>query len=376
MKKLGFGLMRLPQVDPEDWYSAILAEDFKKMADAFIKKGFTYFDTAYIYNGGNSEKAFREAVVRRYPREAYTICDKLPMMVFKKEEDMAPIFAEMLANCGVSYFDYLWLHAITGPNYEKAKKFHSFEYLSKLKEEGKARHIGFSFHGTPELLDEVLTAHPEAEYVQLQINYLDWEDPTVQSRKCYEICVKHGKKVIVMEPVKGGALANVPKEAEDLFRGADPAASAASWAIRFAASLDNVMVVLSGMSSQEQLEDNTAYMEHFRPLSPEQRGMVMKAGEIIRKNIAIPCTACRYCIPVCPKQICIPDYFSIYNTIRRFGDKAGNDVINYYNNLTQMHGAPTDCIKCGQCEQRCPQHLPIRKNLALVAEEIKKFNDG
>ena len=371
MKKLGFGLMRLPKLDAMNDNSPIDLETVRQMVDLFMQKGFSYYDTAYIYGDGASEEAFREAVVRRYPREAFTITDKLPMMNFTAEDQLEPAMQTMLTRCGVDYFDYLWLHAITGPNWEKAQKFHAFEYLVKQKEIGRAKHIGFSFHGSPELLEEVLTAHPEAEYVQLQLNYLDWEDPTVQSRRCYEVCVKHNRQVIVMEPVKGGSLANIPEDAQKLFRAHDAAMSNASWAVRFAASQENVMVVLSGMSTLAQVQDNTSYMETFQPLSDEEKKMVGAAADIIRKNIAIPCTACRYCTSVCPKKIAIPDYFAIYNTMKRFGDSAYGDVINYYNNLVVSHGRPSDCIRCGRCEARCPQHLTIRKYLVDVGKELE-----
>ncbi len=370
MKKLGFGLMRLPSFTEGARKDEIDQEQTNALIDVFLKQGFTYFDTAYIYGDGKSECAFRQAVVDRYPRDSYTITDKIPMMNVEKAGDMEASVNVMLERLGVSFFDYLWLHALSGPNWEKAKKFHSFEYLQELKKQGIARHIGFSFHGQPELLDEILTAHPETEYVQLQINYLDWEDPIIRARESYEDCEKHRKPVIVMEPVKGGVLADVPEEAAAKLAALDPDRSAASWAIRFAASLPNVCVVLSGMSKMEQVLDNTSFMGNFCPLTEREKGVLAEVAEIIRNNIAIPCTACRYCVSVCPMKIAIPDYFGVFNTHHRFGSGSISDVINYYGYVKQQNGKPDDCVECGACEERCPQHLPIRKYLKEVHQVL------
>lgn len=373
MKKLGFGLMRLPQLDPDD-YSSVDIETVKKMADAFLAKGFSYFDTAAPYHQGNSEIAFREAVAKRYPHSAYTITDKLSLFMVKKPEDMPGFFAAQLERLGVEYVDYYWLHGLGEPSYRQAEAFGAFEFVQKLKEEGKVKHIGFSFHDKAELLDEILTKHPEMEYVQIQLNYLDWEDATIQSRLCYEVAAKHHKPVIVMEPMKGGSLVNIPEEAKKLFHAHHPDLSIASWAIRFAATPKNVMMVLSGMSNEEQLEDNMGYMEQFHPLDDIEQGIIHKATEIIKKAIAIPCTACRYCIDECPQKIAIPDYFAIYNNLKRFGGPQGMVARTYYGNLTQTHGKASDCIKCGKCEKRCPQHLPIRAYLEDVAESLENQN--
>lgn len=358
--------MRLPQITEGAQKGKIDIEQVKQMTALFLERGFTYFDTAYIYGDGDSERAFREAVVEHYPRDSYTITDKIPMMNIECAQQMQETVDVMLERLGIQYFDYLWLHAISGPNWEKAKKFHSFEYLKGLKEKGITRHIGFSFHGSPELLDEVLTAHPEVEYVQLQINYLDWNDKIIQAGKCYEVCEKHNKQVIVMEPVKGGALVDVPEQVSSELKRRGPDQSTASWAIRFAASRKNVAVVLSGMSNMEQVEDNTSYMQDFVPLTGEEEEMLENAAKIIRGNIAVPCTTCRYCVSTCPMDIAIPDYFSVYNTFKRFGSKSESDVINYYGYVKAQHGKPEDCIQCGSCEDRCPQHLPIRKYLQEV----------
>lgn len=366
MKKLGFGLMRLPHKGEE-----IDIETVTQLVDAFLAKGFTYFDTAYIYNDGASEKAFRETVVKRYPRDAYTITDKIPCMMLDREEQLETFVQEMLTRLGVDFFDYLWLHAINDANYEKMVSLHAFEYLQKQKEIGRAKNIGMSFHGSARMLDRILTEHPELEYVQLQINYCDWTDANIQSKDCYEVCVQHDRPVIVMEPVKGGSLQNLPKEAETLLHGMDPSLSNASWAIRFAASLDHVVCVLSGMNAMEQVLDNMAAVEDHGPLTEAERETCIQAGKIIRANTAIPCTACRYCTSVCPKKIEIPGYFSVYNNLKRFGMTSDSDIWNYFLNLIQMHGKPSDCIECGQCEKRCPQKLPIRKYLKQVRTEVE-----
>lgn len=370
MKKLGFGFMRLPQINQDD-YSSVDISAVKKMVDRFMSDGFTYFDTAAPYHGGNSEVAFREAVVKRYPRSSYTITDKLSLFMIHEEAEIPGFFESQLERLGVEYVDYYWLHGLGEPTYRQAETMHAFEFVQKKKAEGKVKHIGLSFHDKADLLDEILTKHPEMEYVQLQLNYLDWEDTTVESRKCYEVAVKHRKPVIVMEPVKGGSLVNVPEEAKQLFQSYHPDLSVASWAIRFAASPDNVMMVLSGMSDEAQVEDNISYMKNFQPLEKEEQEIVKKATEIIRASIAIPCTACRYCVDGCPKKIAIPDYFSIYNNLKQFGARQGMVAMTYYGNLIQTHGKASDCIKCGKCEKQCPQHLTIRKYLEDVAGELE-----
>lgn len=370
MKKLGFGLMRLPQLNP-DRYEEVDIETTIKMADSFMENGFTYFDTAAPYHRGNSETAFREAVVKRYPRSSYTITDKLSLFMIQKKEEMQGFFDGQLERLGLDYIDYYWLHGLGEPTYRKAEEFQAFQFIQDLKAQGKVKHIGLSFHDKAALLDEILTNHPEMEYVQIQLNYLDWEDGAVESRKCYETAVKHHKPVIVMEPIKGGSLVNIPDEAKKLFTDIRPDLSIASWAVRFAATPDNVMMVLSGMSDEAQMEDNISYMKKFQPLNQKEQDAVMKAAEIIKNSIAIPCTACRYCIDDCPKKIAIPDYFSIYNNLKRFGAKQNMVAGTYYGNLTQSHGKASDCLKCGKCEQRCPQHLPIRKYLADVAGELE-----
>ena len=369
MKKLGFGLMRLPLLDGNN--KNIDIEKLKDMADAFIKAGGTYFDTAYPYHQGMSEVAFREAVVKRYPRSSYTVTDKLPIFAIQRAEQMQPIFDEQLERCGVDFFDYYWVHALGSESYKTAQRVKAFEFIAEKKREGKIRHIGFSFHDSPKLLEQILCDHPETEYVQLQINYLDWNDTTIRAKECYDIATRHGKPVIVMEPIKGGALANVAQGAERLFKSKEANMSVASWAVRFAASLENVMTVLSGMSNIEQMQDNISYMADFKPLDNEEQELVMTAARMIRESIAIPCTACRYCVDYCPKSIAIPEYFAVYNNLKRFGPEQRIVADTYYSNLNMEHGKASDCIKCGKCEEHCPQHLPIRDYLKQVASEME-----
>lgn len=368
MKKLGFGLMRLPLKDANDMTSIDL-EQFKQMVDIFIERGFTYFDTAYPYHGGQSEVAFREAVAKRYPRDHYTITDKMPCWAVQTEDDLERIFNEQLDRCGVEYFDYYWLHCLNRDFVKNMDRVDGWGFLVRKKAERKIRHIGFSFHDDSQLLEQILKGHPEMEYVQLQINYLDWDSPTVESGNCYNLCVRYGKPVIVMEPVKGGSLAKIPADAERLFRDYNPQASPASWAVRYCASLPNVMMVLSGMSDLSQLRDNTSYMQDFHPLDSEEQSRVVQATSIIKNAIAIPCTACHYCTDGCPQQICIPEYFSIYNTLHQFGrEQQWMNTSVYYGVLNRTHGRASDCIECGQCEEHCPQHIHIIDSLKLVAQ--------
>ena len=370
MKKFGFGLMRLPLVNPDDQKS-IDIEKLKEMADKFIGRGFTYFDTAYPYHGGKSEEAFREAVVKRYPREAFTITSKLPVWAINEVADLERVFNEQLERCGVEFFDYYWLHALNHERVEVMDRMDGWGFIARMKAEGRIRHIGFSFHDDSLLLAEVLEKHPEVEFVQLQINYLDWESPAIESRLCYELCEKHGKPVIVMEPVKGGSLAHVPQGVEKLFKDFAPDASAASWAIRYCASLPNVYMVLSGMSNMEQLEDNMSYMHDFVPLNDEEQSIIAQATQVIRDSIAIPCTACHYCSEGCPQQIPIAEYFNLYNNLQQFPSQRGNSKL-YYDLLCKNHGKASECLECSQCEAQCPQHIDIIDNLKLVAQSFEQ----
>lgn len=356
-KKLALGLMRLPQVD-----GRVDIERTKGMVDTFIEEGFTYFDTAACYHRGESEVAFREAVSSRYPRDSYTITDKLSLFMLKSREEIVPFFDKQLETLGVDYMDIYLLHSLDEGGYKKAVEWDAFNFMREKLKEGKVKHIGFSFHDNAELLDKILTEQPDMEFVQLQINYIDWEDENVQSRKCYEVAVKHGKKVLVMEPVKGGSLVNISDNIKAHFNSHNPDLSVASWAIRFAASLPNVVMVLSGMSNEEQLADNISYMKDFKPFEESEFSAVMTAAEMIKAEIAIPCTGCRYCVDYCPQNIAIPDYFNYFNVRKRYGEIPWKDRGGLYS-IMKENGKPSDCIKCGACEGHCPQNIDIRARL-------------
>ena len=368
MKKLGFGLMRMPTIDKTN-AADVDIEHVKKMVDLFIEKGFTYFDTAWMYNGFASESVAKTALVERYPRDSFTLATKLHAGFFDSLGDRDKVFNSQLEKTGAGYFDYYLLHGIEASMLPKYEEFDCFNWLLEKKAKGLVKHAGFSYHDSAELLDEILKKHPEMEFVQLQINYLDWESQWVQARACYEVATKHGKPVIVMEPVMGGTLAQVPEEAEKLFKDHEPDMSVASWAIRFAASLDNVMVVLSGMSNIDQMKDNLSYMEDFKSLTEEEKVLCHKAADIINAQITVPCTGCSYCTEGCPKKIAIPQYFSLYNEDMRENLEEKGWTVNFtnYEILAGKFGKAKDCIECGQCEGACPQHLSIIENLKAVS---------
>lgn len=370
-KKLGFGFMRLPLLDSEEPGSIDL-EQVKKMVDAFLARGFTYFDTAWMYHAFKSELAVREALVKRHARDTFTLATKLPTMMLRSEEEQEEIFNQQLEKCGVDYFDYYLLHNLGKENYETAERFHSFAFVQKKKKEGKIRHAGFSFHDNAELLDEILTAHPEAEFVQLQLNYLDWDNESIQSRKCYETARRHGKPVVVMEPIKGGTLAKLPEKAEKLLQAAEPDMTTPSWAIRFAASHEGVRMVLSGMSDYAQLMDNTDYMQDFKPFTAEEFALVKQTVNILNESIAVPCTSCQYCVKGCPKNIPIPKYFALYNTEMQSIKLPFSAQSVYYRNFSQRFAKASDCIGCRQCERACPQHIEITKWLKEVVKTFEK----
>ena len=370
MKKLGFGLMRLPLSDPKE-QSRVDLEQVCAMADTFLDRGFTYFDTAYVYHKGESERVAKEAIVKRHDRNSFTLATKMPIFNFKSgdgPEKLDAYFAEQLEKCGVDYFDYYLLHSLDAGSYETVQRLDAFGWGMKERAAGRIKRLGFSFHDKAEVLDRILTDHPEAEFVQLQINYLDWEDERVQSRKCYETARRHGKEVVIMEPVKGGKLANLPEEAAALLRQAHPDWSPASWAVRFAASLEGVLVVLSGMSNQEQMEDNSAYMQDFQPLNAQETGLLEQAAKILSALPAIPCTACRYCVDGCPVSIPIPEYFALYNEDQlnlREGRPVDREA---YQKLAANGALASACVGCKQCEHACPQHLNVTGWLERVAK--------
>lgn len=363
-KNFGFGCMRLPMADGE-----VDIKEMNRMVDTFLENGFNYFDTAHGYLQGKSEKALKTSLADRYERSRFILTNKLTNFFFKKEEDIRPFFEQQLKDCGVKYFDYYLMHAQGADNFKFFKSCRAYETAFALKEEGKVKHVGISFHDKAEVLEQILTEYPQIEVVQIQFNYVDYDDTAVESRKCYEICRKYGKPIIVMEPVKGGNLVNLPESAKNIFEELGEN-SPASYAIRFAAGFEGIDIVLSGMSSYEQMVDNISYMKDFQPLNNTEMEAVKKVQEIFKGMNLIPCTACRYCEAGCPKKISIPDLFAVMNTKQIYHDWNAD---YYYNNVHTTQGRKaSDCIKCGKCEKACPQHLKIRKLLEDVVKEFEK----
>jgi len=377
MKKLGFGLMRMPLLNPDD----VTSFDYpliNQMMDTFIKNGFCYFDTAFIYHKMKSEKMVKQAIVDRHPRDKFKLSTKLPLWLIKEKGDAQSLFDKQLTKCGVDFFDYYLLHALDADKHKQIKQFDLFSFVHTLKKQGKIKNLGFSFHDTPDVLEEILSdqkksKNPMPDFVMLQINYLDWLNPNIGSKECYDIARKYGLPIVVMEPLKGGSLVNLPEEAVKLMKDYNPNVSLASWAIRYAAGLEGVFMVLSGMNDMVQLNDNMATINNFEPLNEDEHRIIDKVVEILEKDTAIGCTYCEYCIKGCPKNIPIHNYFQLYNEKTR-NPKAFLPE-GYYANLIKRTGKPSDCILCGKCEKMCPQKLRIMDGLKGVAEMFEK-NDA
>lgn len=362
--KLGFGMMRLPRIDGK-----IDIEETKKMVDAFMDAGLTYFDTAYVYEG--SEEATREALVKRYPRDRYTLATKInAKMMCHDEESCKAQLQTSLERTGAGYFDYYLLHALSDSNVKLYEDYHIWDYVKEAKEKGLIKHYGFSFHGTPQLLDELLTQHPDVEFVQLQLDYADWENPSVTSRANYEVARKHNKSIVVMEPIKGGTLATPPESVRKILHDGNPHTSIASWAVRYVASLDGIITVLSGMSTMEQVEDNISYMKDFKPLNDQEQETIKQAQKALDAIESIPCTACRYCTPGCPMGIEIPDIFKAMNWYKIYGMK--DKAKSRYEDVLKKSEKASACIGCGQCIGVCPQQLPIIEYLQECAQVLEE----
>ncbi len=362
MPKLGFGLMRLPEKDGE-----VNLEEVCQMVDSYMDAGFNYFDTAYVYHGGKSESVAKEAVVKRYPRESFYLATKLPAWCMSSADDRDKIFNEQLKRTGAEYFDFYLLHSLEdGGNYDTYEKYDCFAWGMQKKAEGKIKHFGFSYHGSPELLEVVLDKHPEIEFVQIQLNYADWNNPVVRSGELYEILRRRNIPMIIMEPVKGGTLASLTPELEEKYKAVRPDASIASWAFRFAASLPGVFTILSGMSNEAQVKDNIETFKNFEPLNDDEKALVDEVTKIMLDIPQIGCTACKYCCDGCPMKISIPDVFRTVNTLRLYNEEFRPKT--FYNALVERSGKASACIECGQCESVCPQHLPIIELMKKASE--------
>ena len=368
--KFGFGCMRLPLTD-ENNPSSVDQELFNQMVDRYMEKGFNYFDTSYAYHGGTSETAIRKAVVERYPRKSFQICDKMPTWALTSEEDNDKFVNEMLERLAIDYFDVFFIHNINVPWLKLAEKCNTFEYIKKMKENGVARKIGFSFHDDSKLLKKVLDKYGDfLDIAQLELNYLDWDDPSIEARKCYELCVEHGLDVYVMEPLKGGVIVNLPDEIKNDFEEFNPDKSIASFAIRFCASLDNVKMVLSGMSKMSDLDDNIDTYENFEPLTDNESEFLENMALKLREKVAVPCSECGYCIDACPEMIPIPEYFNIYNTSKN--QPQSNIYRLYYDKLGDEKVPASECTYCGTCIEHCTQKIDIPEELEKLCEHFEE----
>lgn len=359
--KLGFGLMRLPK----DKQGQIKLDEVQRMVDSYMERGFNYFDTAYVYEG--SEEAIRQTLVEKYPRDVYTLADKLPAWKLTCQEDVERIFQESLNRTGVDYFDFYLLHSVEKSHYPTYEKYQCFDFIQEMKKQGKIKYMGFSFHDDADFLDKVLTEHPEIDFVQLQLNYLDWENGVIQSRRNYEVARKHHKPIVVMEPIKGGTLASFSDDIEKIYKDYAPQKSIASWALRYVASLDGVMTILSGMSNAQQMNDNLDTMTHFEKINDKEARLIKQVTDQVLSYPTIPCTKCRYCTPGCPMHIQIPDLFTAYNSAKMYGENRRYQTY-YKDHSTGDYQPAKACIACGQCESVCPQHLEIISLLKEVSE--------
>jgi predicted aldo/keto reductase-like oxidoreductase len=363
--KLGFGLMRLPMIGDK-----VDLEQTKNMVDRFLAEGFTYFDTAYVYINGKSEEVVKEAIVKRHPRESFQLATKMPVWMVKEYGDFQKLLDTQLERTGAGYFDFYLLHALDKDRAVQMEEVGGWKFGLEMKEKGLIKHLGFSFHDKAAVLDDILTKHPEAEFVQLQINYIDWNSDDVQSRECYEVAMKHNTPVVIMEPVKGGSLAAMSPDIQDMFKKSNPELSIASWAVRYAASLDGVVTVLSGMSENSQMEDNLSFMKNFKPLQEQEYKVIDKVVEELSKVPVIPCTACKYCVDDCPQKINIPGVFEAFNSYKIYQNLSS--AKGHYGWVTGDGGKASDCIACGSCESHCPQHIAIIDNLKAAVGVLEK----
>ena len=377
MTELGFGMMRLPILDEND-FSSVDFNQVSKMVDALMEAGFNCFDTAYPYHEGVSEVALRKCLVERYPRDSFKVFDKLPTFAITEESQLEPIFSEQLERCGVEYFDYYLMHNVSGFSEKGWLDVDSFSFAKKKKEEGYIKHLGLSTHGNAEFLDNILTLHPEVEFVLLQLNYLDWEDEGIESRKCWEVARKHDKPVMVMEAYKGGFLSDVPDEAEKIMKECNPDKSITSWAMRFVASLEGVFLVLTGASSLEQIEENIAEFKNVTPLNDKELEVISEVSEIINSNITVDCTKCRYCVDACSESIDIARIFDLYNKEKILGENEWSPIGNAYVNYSKVPGVgiASDCTECELCIEECPQEINIPEVLKDVAKTFETEGYG